>query len=413
MIKCVSKSMSQWKKNKKILFGISGGIAAYKAPDILHSWIKAGCEVETILTKAAEEFVSPLVLSTLSGRCVWRESDFLSSEKGWKIPHISLTEWADIFVIAPCTANVLKMCAEGDSSTLMGAALLANRNPLLLFPAMNPNMLSHAETQANINKLMSRGHTVVNPDCGLLACGYEGQGRLPSKEVINEYVWRALYPKRDLEGLNVLITAGPTHEYIDPVRFISNPSSGKMGYALAKQAWYRGANVTLISGPTSLPVPVGVNFVKVITAEEMYDACIKNAPTADIMIKAAAVGDFRVEKISSNKIKRDKDMSLTLNLVQNKDIAAKLGEIKREGQTLVGFAAETQNFVGNARKKIESKKLDMIAVNDVLSENIGFESDNNKISLIIPGSNIEEIEGTKEEVADALFDAIILKRQGC
>jgi phosphopantothenoylcysteine decarboxylase/phosphopantothenate--cysteine ligase len=278
---------------------------------------------------------------------------------------------------------------------------------------MNPNMLSHAETQANINKLMSRGHTVVNPDCGLLACGYEGQGRLPSKEVINEYVWRALYPKRDLEGLNVLITAGPTHEYIDPVRFISNPSSGKMGYALAKQAWYRGANVTLISGPTSLPVPVGVNFVKVITAEEMYDACIKNAPTADIMIKAAAVGDFRVEKISSNKIKRDKDMSLTLNLVQNKDIAAKLGEIKREGQTLVGFAAETQNFVGNARKKIESKKLDMIAVNDVLSENIGFESDNNKISLIIPGSNIEEIEGTKEEVADALFDAIILKRQGC
>lgn len=403
--------MKQWKLNKKILFGISGGIAAYKAADILHGWIKAGCEVETMLTKSAEEFVSPLVLGTLSKREVWRESEFLSAEKGWKIPHITLTEWADIFVIAPCTANVLKICATGDASTLIGAALLANRKPLLIFPAMNPNMLSHSETQANIKKLISRGHTVVDPEDGLLACGYEGKGRLPSSYVINEYVWKTLFPKKDLKGLQVVVTAGPTHEYIDPVRYISNPSSGKMGYAVAKNAWYRGADVTLISGPSALVPPVGVKFITVTTAEEMYTACMKNATNADIIVKAAAVGDFKIEKESSNKLKRQGKDPLVLNLVQNKDISAELGKTKRDGQTLVGFAAETQNTIENAQKKLKVKNLDIIAVNNVVEEGSGFNCDTNKILIIMQDGQIEEISGTKDDVAEALLTAVISKRQ--
>ena len=214
---------------KRILFGVSGGIAAYKAPDVLHGWVKLGFEVETVLTEAAEQFVSPLALSTLSKRRVWRERDFLSAEYGWQIPHISLTDWADLFVIAPCTANVLRAAAQGDGSTLLGAALLANTKPLLLFPAMNGKMLASGPVQEHIKILKERGAEIIDPDSGLLACGYEGKGRMPSAAVINDYIMRALCDKKDFAGRRVAVTAGPTHEYIDPVRFISNPSSGKDG----------------------------------------------------------------------------------------------------------------------------------------------------------------------------------------
>lgn len=244
--------------HKKILFGISGGIAAYKTPDLLHGWVKMGFEVETILTESAEAFVSPMVLSTLSKRRVWRERDFLSPEYGWRIPHISLTDWADIFVIAPCTGNVLRMAAEGDSATLLGAALLANQKPLLLFPAMNCKMLANEAAQRHMKTLEARGAVVVDPDSGMLACGYEGKGRLPSAAVIDDYVKMMLCAKKDLAGLRVAVTAGPTHEYIDPVRYISNPSSGKMGYAVARAAWQRGAEVTLITGPSTLTRPAGI-----------------------------------------------------------------------------------------------------------------------------------------------------------
>lgn len=399
--------MSHWKSNSKILFGVSGGIAAYKTPDIIHGLVKCGCEVETILTKSAEEFVSPLVLSTLSGRRVWRDEDFLSAEMGWKIPHISLTAWASVFVVAPATANALRICADADASSLLGAAMLACKAPLVLFPAMNPNMLSNPAVCCAVEKLRKRGHTVVDPDSGLLACGYEGKGRLPANNVIYEHIWKAICPKKDMSGMKVLVTAGPTHEYIDPVRFISNPSSGKMGYAIAKAAWYRGASVTLVTGPCSLMPPVGVNVINVVSAKQMYDACVENAEGADIIIKAAAVGDFKAKTEEPHKIKRGCKDTLTLNLVPNKDIAAELGKIKKDGQILVGFAAETQDVIENAHKKLLSKNLDFIAVNDVLAHDAGFAKDTNTLTVIPKNGEMTKFSGSKDEAAEFLLDAVL------
>ncbi len=391
---------------KRILFGVSGGIAAYKAPDVLHGWVKLGCEVETILTEAAEQFVSPLALSTLSKRRVWRERDFLSAEYGWQIPHISLTDWADIFVIAPCTANVLRVAAQGDGSTLLGAALLANTKPLLLFPAMNGKMLASGPVQEHIKILKERGAEIVDPDSGLLACGYEGKGRMPSAAVINDYVMRALCDKKDFAGLRVAVTAGPTHEYIDPVRFISNPSSGKMGYAIAEVAWRRGADVTLITGPTALRRPAGVNIVEVVSADEMFAACMSASENADVIVKAAAVGDYKAAERAEQKIKRGGVDTLTLELVQNRDIAAELGRRKRPGQLLVGFAAETQNVLENAQKKMAEKNLDMIVSNDVLAPGAGFAVDTNVITIMTRGAEPVRFSGTKEESASRILDFV-------
>ena len=391
---------------KRILFGVSGGIAAYKAPDVLHGWVKLGCEVETILTEAAEQFVSPLALSTLSKRRVWRERDFLSAEYGWQIPHISLTDWADLFVIAPCTANVLRAAAQGDGSTLLGAALLANTKPLLLFPAMNGKMLASGPVQEHIKILKERGAEIVDPDSGLLACGYEGKGRMPSAAVINDYVLCALCDKKDFAGRRVAVTAGPTHEYIDPVRFISNPSSGKMGYAIAEEAWRRGADVTLITGPTALRRPAGIKIVEVTSADEMFDACMEASESADIIVKAAAVGDYRPAERAEQKIKRGGKDTMTLELVQNRDIAAELGRRKRPGQLLVGFAAETQNVIENAQKKMSEKNLDMIVSNDVLAPGAGFAVDTNAVTIMARGAEPVRFSGTKDETASRILDSV-------
>lgn len=403
--------MSQWKQNKKILLGVSGGISAYKAPDLLRSWVKAGCEVETILTEAAEQFVSPLVISTLTKRRVWLESDFLSRETGWKIPHISLTDWCDVFVVAPCTAETLRRCAYGDARTLLGAAMLACEKPLLVFPAMNSKMWGNPATRRSAELARERGAEVVDPDEGMLACGYEGKGRLPSGGVITARLRRALCTRKDMAGMRVLVTAGPTHEYLDPVRYISNPSSGKMGYEIASEAWRRGAEVTLVSGPTALTPPEGVRTISVVSADEMYDACMEAAPSADLIIKAAAVGDFKTASPETEKIKRRPGEKMTLELDQNRDIAAELGKIKKPRQLLVGFAAETGDLLENARKKLETKNLDMIAVNDVLAAGAGFACDTNRIKIIGCGGPAAEAAGTKEEVAAALLDAAMkLKR---
>jgi phosphopantothenoylcysteine decarboxylase/phosphopantothenate--cysteine ligase len=387
-----------------VLFGISGGISAYKAPQILRALRSYNCEVEIILTEAAEKFVAPLVLSTLAERKVWRQSDFLNPEEGWKIPHIKLADWAEVAVVAPATANVLRRAALGEAETLLGAALLATRAPVLIFPAMNVHMWEHEATQEHVGRLRELGYFVFEPEEGELACGYEGKGRLPSVDVILEETWRSLCPKKDLKGKHVLVTAGPTWEFIDPVRFLSNPSSGKMGYAMARTAWYRGAEVVLVSGPVGLPQPHWAHLVSATSAEEMGRAVMEHLSWADVIVKAAAVSDFRAEERKSQKIKRQGRDKLDLQLVQNPDIAAAVGLNKRQDQLLIGFAAESEDLLENARSKMARKGLDMIVVNDITAPGAGFASDTNVVKVLDPKGVIAELKGSKEAVADAIWE---------
>jgi len=389
-----------------VLLGVSGGIAAYKAPEILRLMVKAGWAVETVLTEGAEAFVSPLALSTLSGRRVWREEDFLDPERGWEIPHIRLAERASVVVIAPCTANVLRQAAGGEAGTLIGATLLATRAPVLLFPAMNGNMWDHPATQDSARRAAALGYRVVEPEEGELACGTVDRGRLPDPGTILEWTRWSLHPKKDLAGRRVLVTAGPTWEYLDPVRFLSNPSSGRMGYALARIAWRRGAEVVLVSGPVSLPDPVGVRVVRVVSAGEMREACLAEAAGADAIVKAAAVGDYRAKEPADRKRKRT-GAGLSLELMENPDIAAELGRGKRPGQILVGFAAETDDLIDNARAKLRAKNLDLIAANDLGSPGCGFAVETNRVRLLALEGEEALLEGTKEEVAEGIWDAVV------
>ena len=392
--------------NKKhILLGISGGISAYKMPDLAHALVKCGHEVKVILTRAAESFVSPLVLATLTKNKVWQEEDFFAPNTGYLIPHISLVEWADLFVLCPATASTLHKIATGDASTLLGATFVANTKPVLVFPAMNCNMFAKETVKADIAVLRQRGATVIDPDDGLLACGYEGKGRLPAQNVLLDFIDYAL-TEQDLRGKKIVVTAGPTHEYIDPVRFLSNPSSGKMGYALARAGRARGAEVTLISGATCLTPPAGVKFIPVTSANEMLEACMEQSDDYDIMIKAAAVGDYSPVQFAERKIKREGRDTLTLELKQNPDIAKELGKIKKQNQILVGFAAETNDVTANAQAKLTSKNLDMIVANDVTAPTCGFGTDTNSVKIISKATPTCEATGTKFEVANIILDKV-------
>lgn len=271
---------------------------------------------------------------------------------------------------------------------------------------MNCKMLANEAAQRHMKTLEARGAVVVDPDSGMLACGYEGKGRLPSAAVIDDYVKMMLCAKKDLAGLRVAVTAGPTHEYIDPVRYISNPSSGKMGYAVARAAWQRGAEVTLITGPSTLTRPAGIKVVETVSADDMYEACMKASEEADVIVKAAAVGDYKAANRAEQKIKRGGAQEFTLELVQNRDIAAALGRRKRPGQVLVGFAAETQNVLENAQRKMAEKNLDIIVSNDVLAQGAGFAVDTNVITILERGAEPARFSGTKEEAADRLLDAV-------
>lgn len=409
-----------WAAGKRILLGITGGIAAYKTPELARIFVRAGCEVEVILTDAAASLVSPLALSTLIHRRAWRDCDLLSDERGWTIPHIALSNWADIFIVAPATANALRVACDGCSDTLLGAAMLAfggraDRAPMLFFPAMNENMYMNPATRAHAAELSSRGHVVFAPSEGELACGVSGVGRMPEPEEIAACAWGYLR-ERDMVGRSFLITAGPTHEYLDPVRFLSNPSSGKMGAALASCAAWRGADVSLVQGPCSVSVPPSVRTTHVVSAVEMRDACMSLLDRADVIIKAAAVGDYRAAEYASHKIKREKSPTMTLDLVSNPDIARELSAAKRADQILVGFAAETNDVEQNARRKIESKGLDMVVANDVAADGAGFGHDTNDVLIIGSGARGGEVVragGTKLEVADRIIDAIgeILRRR--
>ena len=395
--------MLHWQTERKILLGLTGGIAAYKIPQLVRLLTKAKCQAEIIMTDSAQNFVAPMTLGTLSGRKVWTDSDFDHT-----IPHIKLSQWAEVFVIAPCTANTLAKIAHGIADNLLTSAVIAASCPVLVFPAMNERMYSSSAVQENIAVLKRRGIFVAEPESGDLACGTSGKGRMPEPNEIMHEIFRALCPVRDMAGKHVLVTAGPTHEYIDPVRYISNPSSGKMGVAVARSAWYRGADVKIIAGPVDVN-GYGLDVVHVVSAGEMLEAVRTNLDWADYVVKAAAVGDYRVKDFSATKIKREGKDSITLELVQNPDIAAEVGKHKRKGQVLIGFAAETGNVAENAREKLSRKNLDYILANDVLADGSGFAVDTNTLRLIPRESAKPEqiFSGLKEDIAFEVWSNVL------
>ena len=382
------------------MLGITGGIAAYKIPALVRLIRKAGCEDEVILTKTAKNFAAPMALETLSGRKVWDDDDF-----DGRIPHIKLSQWAEVMVIAPCTANTLAKIAYGLADNLLTSAIIAATCPVLIFPAMNENMYANPATQSNIETLKSRGVRVIEPLSGALACGDSGRGRMPEPHDIMHEIFRALAPN-DMAGKNVLVTAGPTHEYIDSVRYISNPSTGKMGAAMARSAWYRGANVKIIAGPVDVDA-YGMEVIHVKSALDMLEAVMENLSWADFVVKAAAVGDYRVKDIAPRKMKREGKDTLTLELVQNPDISAEAGRLKRDNQILIGFAAETDNVTANAREKLARKNLDFILANDVTGKDSGFATDTNTLRLIPRNGEERIFSGLKEDIAFDIWGELI------
>jgi len=390
-------------KGKEIVLGVTGGIAAYKAVELLRLLTKAGANVRVVMTANAMEFIAPLTFQTLSMNPVHTDMFNLISER--EISHISLADRADILVIAPATASVIGKIAAGIADDLLSTTVMATRAPVLLAPAMNVNMYQNPLYQENVEKLRRHGFLFVEPVKGMLACGWEGEGKLQDPVFIFEEIVAALSVK-DLAGEQVLITAGPTREEIDPVRFLSNHSSGKMGYALAMAAFRRGAAVTLISGPTCLDDPYGVETVRVVTAEEMRSAVLGYFGKSSIAIMTAAVADYRPMTRSGEKIKK-KDATNTLQLVKNPDILAELGVMK-EDRLLAGFAAETDNLQENAGEKLRRKNLDMIVANDVSSEGAGFAVDTNVVKLLFRDGTVEDLPMMlKSELADIILDRML------
>lgn len=386
-----------------ILLGVTGGIAAYKACEVLRLFDKAGHRVRVVMTRTATEFVGPLTFETLSRAPVLTDTRPLG-EHG-SILHIDYADEADVFVIAPCTANVIAKLAQGIGDDALTTTALAFTGPVLVAPAMNVNMWNSAAVQGNLALLRKRGHHVVEPSSGDLACGWVGEGRLAEPPEIVEAVLKVLDLHKDLARLRVVLSAGPTQERIDPVRFLSNRSSGKMGYALAEAARARGASVTLVSGPVALPPPEGVRVIPVESAEEMKAALDEVAATADIVIMAAAVADYRVAAPADRKIKKD-DAEMEIRLVRNEDILAGLGRRKPVGQVLVGFAAETNDVVAYGQDKLKRKNADLFVANDVSRSDIGFSADDNEVHLLFADGRVEKVEkAAKKRIANAILDA--------
>ena len=394
-------------KGKKILLGVTGGIAAYKSAELTREFIKGGAAVKVVMTGNAMKFITPLTLQTLSGNPVY--TDMFSLTEEWEIGHVSLADYPDIVVIAPATANILGKIASGLADDLLTSLVMATRKPVLLCPAMNTNMYGNAAVRDNMVKLAARGYFLMDAPTGELACGTEGPGRLPPLQDILEEVEYVLADK-DLEGETIIVTAGPTQEALDPVRFISNHSSGKMGYALAVMARRRGAGVTLVSGPTDLPAPCGVETVAVRSAVEMRDAVMARVKKATVVIKAAAVADYRPASRSASKIKK-KEGSLTISLERNPDIIAEVGRIKGK-RVLVGFAMETEDLVVNATGKLRSKNMDLIVANELHSPDAGFRSDTNLVKIIDRSGLVESLPLLdKREVADRILDRVRAMRK--
>lgn len=390
-------------QGKRILFGVTGSIAAYKAAQWVRELVKDEAVVNVVLSEAAERFVTPLTFAALSGNPVHRDM-FAESPEGM-MAHINLSREADVLLIAPATAQTLAKLAQGMADNLLTAAVLAARIPVLLCPAMNTAMWTHVATQDNLSRLRQLGYQVVLPGCGSLACGESGDGRLADWDCVRERLL-ALFQPQDLLGKKVLVTAGPTRELLDPVRFLSNRSSGKMGYALARTARQRGAEVTLVSGPVALPPPSGVELVAVTTADDMAAAVLERSSRMDVIIKSAAVADFKAADCQPLKIKKT-DQSLHLDLVKNIDILAALGQQRRSGQVLVGFAAESHAHMAEGQRKLREKNVDLMVVNDILGDRTGFDVETNQVTLISHDGSQTLPLLSKEETAHRIWNAVL------
>lgn len=394
-------------KDKTILLGVTGGIAAYKSASLASRLVKAGAEVRVIMTEHATNFINPITFETLTGhKCI---TDTFDRNFEFQVEHVSLAKKADVIMVAPATANVIAKLAHGLADDMLTTTILASHAPKLIAPAMNTGMYENPVTQNNLALLKKYGMEVIEPAAGHLACGDEGKGKMPEPEILYEHILRSCACKQDMKGLKVLVTAGPTQEAVDPVRFLTNHSSGRMGYSIAKACMLRGADVTLVTGRTALTPPLFVDVIPVVSAKDMYDAVISRSDEMDIIIKAAAVADYRPVHVAEEKVKKS-DGSFSLELERTDDILKYLGEHKKPGQFLCGFSMETENMLENSRKKLEKKHLDMIAANNLKVPGAGFETTTNIITIITPDS-VKELElMSKDDAAFRLLDEILSRR---
>lgn len=397
-------------KKPCVVLGVTGGIAVYKACELLRLLQKRGIDVFVVMTQNACRFVAPLTFETLSGHPV--AVDTFDRPQTWEVEHIALAKRADLFLIAPATANIMGKMACGIADDMLSTTVMATRAPVLVAPAMNTGMWENAAVQQNVKTLRARGVEIVAPVSGHLACGDSGAGKLEDVEVIAERACELLFAKKDMEGLRIMVTAGPSREALDPVRYISNRSSGKMGYAIARAAQKRGAEVTLLSGPVAIEAPLGVKLVPFTTTQELLDRASELAREQDLLIQAAAPADYRAKEVAPQKIKKQGGEPMTFTLVENPDVAATLGKAKRSGQVFVGFAAETNDVLAHAKDKLARKNLDMIVANDVTRPGAGFDVDTNIVTLITKDGQEALPMMSKAEVAQRILDrALALRRE--
>ena len=395
-------------KNKTILLGVTGCIAAYKSATLASLLVKAGAEVHVIMTENATNFVNPITFETLtSNKCI---IDTFDRDFEFDVKHVSLAQKADVIMVAPATANVIAKLAHGLADDMLTTTILASKAPKIISPAMNTGMYENPVTQDNMKTLEKYGMEVITPASGRLACGDVGAGKMPEPEILFEHIVRACAYEKDMKGLKVLVTAGPTQEAIDPVRYITNHSSGKMGYSIAKACMLRGADVTLVTGKTSIKPPMFTTVVPITSAQDMYEAVTSRSDAMDIIIKSAAVADYRPMNVATEKVKK-KDGDMAIPLERTKDILKYLGENKKAGQFLCGFSMETENMLENSKAKLVKKNLDMIVANNLKVKGAGFQGDTNIVTLITADSVTELPIMTKEEVAFSLLDEILKLRK--
>ena len=391
-------------KGKTVVLGVTGSVAAYKMANVASMLVKRGFEVHVIMTKNATNFINPIAFESLTNtKCLVETFD---RNFQFHVAHVSLTDKADVMLIAPASANIIGKIAGGIADDMLSTTVMACKKPVIIAPAMNTKMYENPILQDNLDKLRRFGYEIIEPDSGHLACGTTGAGKMPSEEVLVAHIERQIAMEKDMKGKKVLVTAGPTIEAIDPVRFISNHSSGKMGYAIAKAAMLRGAEVTLVTGKTSLEPPMFVDVVPVNSAADMYKAVTEKKDQQDIIIKAAAVADYTPAEVSDEKVKK-KDADMSISLVRTKDILGTLGVQRKKGQFLCGFSMETQNMLENSRAKLQKKNIDMIVANNLKEEGAGFKTDTNVVTFITRNEEKQLPKLTKNQVADELLDYIL------